>query len=46
MSPRSSNEPPTLGIYTGLMLVAFLSLVLGCVILVLQLGQYDWTAAN
>jgi hypothetical protein len=37
-----SGNKPELGIYTGLMFVAFTALVCGIVILVLQLGTYGW----
>jgi hypothetical protein len=39
---KGGTNQPELDIYTGLMFVAFAALVCGIVILVIQLGVYDW----
>ena len=46
MSPRGSKgsaSEPQIDIYTGLLLVAASSLFIGCLLLALELGKYDWT---
>jgi hypothetical protein len=45
VSPQDSNSRPLLSridIYTVMLAVAFLSIVLGCVLLSLELGRYNW----
>jgi hypothetical protein len=41
-APKKSGNQPELGVYTGLMFVAFAALVCGIIILVMQLGIYGW----
>ena len=45
MSPRDSNSPgllASINVYTVMLAVAFLAIVLGCVLLSMELGRYKW----
>jgi len=44
MSPQSSDRNAAPDIYVGLLFVAVSALIAGCIILILQLNKYDWTA--
>jgi hypothetical protein len=40
---KSSSNKPGVDIYTGLLFAGFLAVVIGCVLLAVELGKYDWT---
>jgi hypothetical protein len=40
---KSSSNKPSVDVYTGLLFAGFLAVVTGCVLLVVELGKYDWT---
>ncbi len=42
MSPRSSENPPSPGIYEGLLFVSLAAVIMGIVFLVFELNSYGW----
>ena len=42
MSPRSSENSSTPGIYEGLLFVSLAAVIMGIVFLVLELNTYGW----
>ncbi len=55
MSPRNSSKgkkakgsraKPNLDAYTGFLAAGFLAILTGCILLVIELSKYDWTAAS
>jgi hypothetical protein len=43
---RSSANKPPVDAYTGLLFAGFLAVVVGCALLAVELGKYDWALAS
>lgn len=46
MSPRSSDNSPSPGIYEGLLFVSLAAVIMGIVFLILELNQYAFKVAG
>ena len=44
-SSGSSDKPPV-DAYTGFLVAGFFAILTGCILLVVELSKYEWTAAN